>query len=155
MKLGEALTRRKDLETRTTELLHLITDDVTYEEGTTPNSDVSVLMKELDAVLEEHYELVSRINRTNSTTPFNDKSDKTIADAIVVRDMFKKRQGLLQEIIRQSKSRRDRDYNGNVTVYLSQLDTQELRKELDETAKGFRTLDVELQAANWSIDLVD
>ena len=65
MKLGEALARRADLQTRVTELRNRLTSSARIQEGEKPVEDPAVLLKEFEADADELESLVGRVNRAN------------------------------------------------------------------------------------------
>lgn len=154
MKLGEALTRRKDLATRISQVFNDLKGALVHEKEVKPDQDAAKLYIEFNDLLTQHGELIATINRTNSNTPFNDKL--SIADAIAFRDELKSRQTYLDGLIIAARPRRERNYSdpGAVVEYVSQMPAASLRDERDRVAKEYRELDVALQGLNWTVDLV-
>ena len=68
MKLAEALSIRKDLQTRISELTARLVNNVKIQEGDEPAEDPKDLLKELDSCLKQLEEYIYRINVTNMRT---------------------------------------------------------------------------------------
>lgn len=157
MKLGEALTVRKDLETRQKNLLALITTNMVVEDGVTPemsNEEFSSYMTEVVEVFEQRKDLISRINKTNVVTQVED--GQTLADLLLNRAFLKETIEIGRTMLNSAKGRRERGYgDSSVVVYVPRENAAGIRAELDEVSKAFRELDVKIQGLNWTTDLVD
>ena len=89
MKLAEALQIRADLQNRIEQIGTRLVNNATTQEGSEPAESPAELLNELNASLEKHQELVTRINITNSRE-CNDKGE-TLTQLIARRDMLQKK----------------------------------------------------------------
>lgn len=72
MRIGEALTRRGDLQKRVSELRTRLKQSARVQEGDKPHEDPAKLLDEFEAVADELEQLVARINRTNLAIKLGD-----------------------------------------------------------------------------------
>lgn len=89
MKLAEALQIRADIQNRIAQIGTRLQNNATTQEGSEPAENPVELLKELDALLAQHEELVTRINITNSRT--TDDKGETLTRLIARRDMLQKK----------------------------------------------------------------
>ena len=101
MKLAEALSIRKDLQTRISELTARLVNIVKIQEGDEPAEDPKDLLKELDSCLKQLEEYIYRINVTNMRTMCG---KKTLTQLMAERDVLTKRVSVMQEVFRQASS---------------------------------------------------
>ena len=66
MKLAEALTLRGDLQKRASQLHARLNNNAKVQEGESPAEDPRELLTELDGVMAQLEDLITRINLTNS-----------------------------------------------------------------------------------------
>lgn len=92
MKLAEALILRKDLQTRVARIRDRLFANVLVQEGDTPSEDPAELIVRLNETLAELGSLVSKINKTNSSTLLD---GKPLADAITERDIALRKVNIL------------------------------------------------------------
>ena len=95
MKLAEALSIRKDLETRVSQLSTRLMSNVRVQEGDEPTEDPKDLLKELDSCLKQLEEYIYRINLTNMRTMSGEKS---LTQLLAERDVLTKRVSVMQEV---------------------------------------------------------
>ena len=126
MKLAEALNLRADIAKRISQLGSRLGLNALVQEGEKPAENPELLLKELDALVVQQEELISRINLTNA---------KTVSDGKTLTEMIAR--GLRSEI-----------------RILSTVKVSELRKQVDALEKDFRETDVKIQALNWNTELV-
>lgn len=154
MKLGEALTLRKDLGSRYKEVFQRLTSNIVIEKGTEPVFDIEALSKESEALLAQEADLIKRINKTNALTILEDST--SISDLIARRDFLVKLKAHFTTIGGTARPRRERDYGGVAPIeYVPLLDARVATAAQDKVAKEFRELDTKLQELNWSVDLLD
>jgi hypothetical protein len=152
MKLAEALLERKNLKQKIESLSRRAEQYALVQEGDAPQEASVDLLRELDGVAAELAVLIKRINATNMTAHLED--GPTIADAIVNRDMLDLRFEAVNETVEATTSQRNR-YTRNEIKYVVTVNVPELRREADALARERRDLDARIQAANWTIDLLD
>lgn len=156
MKLAEALAQRSDAQKRLEQLRERAVRSARYQEGEPPAEDAAELHTEALAVVEEIEGLVRRINRTNAATEL--EPGLTITDAIARRDALAARRKLAASIADAAIGHGGYGWGRRTRSelrYVTDLSVPELRREADETAKEYRDLDIRLQAANWTTELVE
>jgi hypothetical protein len=150
MKLGEALTRRSDLQTRMVELRNRLTESARVQEGDTPHEDPAALLKEFDAVADELERLIGEINRANLAVRLAD--GRTLTEALARRDSLTLRHQTLRALAEAAAEKHDR-YSRSEIKILSTVAVAEIRKRADDLVRERRELDVAIQEANWANDL--
>ena len=150
MKLAEALSIRKDLQTRIEQLKVRIINNVRIQEGEQPAEDPTDLMKDLDSCLKQLEELIYRINVTNMHAK---SGDKTLTQLMAERDVLTKRVQVLREVFNQASSSSER-YSRSEIKYVTTIDVKAMGKQLDELSSQLRTLDVEIQSINFATELM-
>ena len=94
MKLATALLQRADLQKRLAEINNRMKNNAKVQEGEQPSEKPSELLKELDALLLQLEDLVTRINLTNSKTVLED--GRSITALIAHRDMLGKNEDVIK-----------------------------------------------------------
>lgn len=150
MKLGEALTRRSDLQTRMAELRNRLTASARVQEGDKPHEDPAALLNEFDAVADELEQLVGEINRANLAVRLTD--GRTLTEALARRDSLTLRHQTLRALAEAAAEKHDR-YSRSEIKILSTVAVAEIREKADDLARERRELDVAIQEANWANDL--
>ena len=150
MKLAEALSIRKDLQTRISQLSSRLVSNVKVQEGDEPAEEPKELFKELDNCLKQLEEYIYRINVTNLQTMCG---KKTLTQLMAERDVLTKRVGVMQEVFNQASSTNDR-YSRSEIKYVTTIDIKALRKQIDKLSAQLRQLDIEIQSINFSTELI-
>ncbi len=150
MKLAEALSIRKELQTRIEQLKMRITNNVRIQEGEQPAEEPQELLKELDSCLKQLQELIYRINVTNINAT---SGKKTLTQLMAERDVLTKRLQILREVFNQASSSSER-YSRSEIKYVTTIDVKAMGKQIDKLSSQLRTLDVEIQTINFSTDLM-
>ncbi len=150
MKLAEALSIRKDLQTRIEQLKVRIINNVRIQEGEQPAEDPTDLMKDLNSCLKQLEELIYRINVTNMHAK---SGDKTLTQLMAERDVLTKRVQVLREVFDQASSSSER-YSRSEIKYVTTIDVKAMGKQLDKLSSQLRTLDVEIQSINFATELM-
>ena len=150
MKLAEALSIRKELQTRIEQLKMRITNNVRVQEGEKPAEEPQELLKELDSCLKQLQDLIYRINVTNMHTM---SGKKTLTQLMAERDVLTKRVQILREVFNQASSSSER-YSRSEIKYITTIDVKAMGKQLDKLSSQLRTLDVEIQSINFSTELM-
>src|SRR6266576_2864651 len=86
MKLAEALILRADCQKRIAQLKSRLLTNAKVQEGDKPAETPQELIADLERVSAELLDLIKRINRTNSATPF--AAGGSISDALAERDVL-------------------------------------------------------------------
>lgn len=152
MKLGEALARRTELQGRLDELRTRLRASALVQEGDSPPEDPQQLLSELASDADELEALIASINRTNSATELRD--GMTLTDALARRDVLAMRQGALKSAAEAATAQESR-YSRSEIRMVRTFDVAAARKRTDQLASERRELDAEIQAANWTVELLD
>ena len=158
MKLAEALALRSDAQKRLAQLQDRATSVARYQEGEEPVEDPVALLADARAVCDEIEGLITRINRTNAATDI--EPGVTITDAIARRDVLGLRRRLVVAVA-DSAAGKDGNHNAWARQLRSELreltdvPVSELRREADDLARQHRELDMQIQAANWTTEVVE
>jgi hypothetical protein len=152
MKLAEALILRADCQKRFEQLKVRILRGAKVQEGDQPAENPQELTAELERVANELADLVKRINRTNSTTPFED--GKTISDALAERDVLALKRGLYNDLAQAAAVTQER-YMRTEVKFVSTVNVGEAQKQADALAKAYRELDARIQELNWQTEVVE
>ncbi|WP_456076576.1 DIP1984 family protein [Hoylesella timonensis] len=150
MKLAEALSIRKDLQKKIDQLKTRLVQNVKIQEGDEPAEHPDELLKELDDCLIQLQKLILQINITNIQTQHN---GRTLTDMIAERDVLTKRISILRDMFEQASQGMDR-YSRSEIKYVTTINVKDLNKEIDLYAKKLRKLDMQIQAANFEVDLI-
>lgn len=150
MKLAEALSIRKDLQTRISQLSARLASNVKVQEGDEPAEDPKELFKELDSCLKQLEEYIYRINLTNMRTM---SGEKTLTQLMAERDVLTKRVEVMQNVFNQASSTNER-YSRSEIKFVTTIDIKALRKQIDKLSAQLRQLDIEIQSINFSTDLI-
>ncbi len=150
MKLAEALSIRKDLQTRVEQLKSRLLNNVRIQEGEAPAEEPQELMKELDSCLQQLEELIYRINLTNMHAM---SGKKTLTQLMAERDVLTKRVATLREVFNKASSSSER-YSRTEIKYVTTIDVKALGKQVDKLSSQLRSLDVEIQSINFTTELM-
>lgn len=152
MKLAEALLERKNLKIRIDSLRNRAYQNALIQEGDEVTEDPSQLLAEANDAALQMGLLIQRINATNNVTRL--ESGLTLADAIVERDMLDLRRQNLDFVLNRTAIRQDRVTRTEIK-YVPTIDVAKTRREVDHLAQQRRELDAQIQAANWTAELID
>ncbi len=150
MKLAEALSIRKDLQTRVDQLKARILNNVRIQEGEKPAEEPVELLKELDSCLNQLRELIYRINLTNMNTNCD---GKPVTQLMAERDVLLKRVQVLRDVFNQASTTTER-YSRSEIKYVTTIDVKAMAKQLDKLATQLRELDVKIQSVNFTTELM-
>jgi len=152
--IGEALTRRADLQKRVAQLETRLQSSVIVQEGEEPPERPEELMSELDGVFDELERLIAQINHTNATTRL--PTGETVTQALARRDVLGLRASALRGAIRTAADRGPfARYSRSEIRSVRQIRVGELQALVDARARELRELDDRLQQHNWTTPLVE
>ncbi len=151
MKLAEALLTRSEMQNQLDNLEQLVTANLKVQEGDQPGEDPESLLAEAMRVNEEFCALTVRINRTNAVATLPD--GRLLADALAEREKRRRQRHFLNNIALSTHSRDFRVTRSEIKTVLT-LDVAALQKQIDATSKALRLLEIAIQGANWTIDLM-
>ncbi|MGA8746055.1 MAG: DIP1984 family protein [Solirubrobacterales bacterium] len=152
MRLGEALARRAELQSRLVELRERLSMSTLVQEGDSPPENPDTLIEALDQAADELEQLIANINRTNAQTEF--RSGRTLTDALAQRDVLGLRHGALKAAADATAQQRARYSRSEIRV-ITTFDVGAIRNRLDQLARERRELDADIQALNWTVDLAE
>lgn len=152
MKLAEGLSLRKDLQTRVAQLKERLMNNVKVYDGDDPMEKPEELMKEFDRCLNQLEKLIFRINKTNmqAISP----NGKTLTQMMAERDVLKIRVGILRYVFNYASSKPER-YSHTEIKYVVTIDAVQLGKQVDKLSQQYRELDMEIQALNFTTELLE
>jgi hypothetical protein len=150
MKLGEALAQRAELQSRLGQVRDRLRVSALIQEGDEPPEDPAPLLAELDEIASELERLIGNINRTNATTRL--PSGATLTEALARRDVLGMRHSALKAVADATIQQQAR-YSRSEIRLVRTFDVADVRKRVDSLAREQRQLDVEIQAANWTVEL--
>ena len=152
MKLAEALALRADMQKRISGLGNRAEESAQVQEGEQPPENPEELLAQLDDLFAQLALLIARINRTNLSATLADGT--TLTDALARRDVLALRFRTLDSIANAAAAKQSR-YSRSEIKSVATLNVGTLRKQLDEIAQQRRELEGQLQAANWTVDLLE
>lgn len=151
MKLAEALQERADTNRAIEQLQARFYHNVLVQEGEQTAEDPQNLKEKLDAALERLMYLIACINLTNSKTCID---GETLTEKIARKDMLQIKLGAYKNVASAASQTVDRARNSEIKIKPA-ISVAEWQKEIDAMSKELRLLDNQLQAANWSTDLIE
>ena len=151
MKLAQALILRSDTQKRIEQLKVRLLSNAKMQENEKPSEDPKLLLKELDKLTSELFRLICSINLTNSSAKFDGMS---LTEMIAKKDALTLKANVLREFATSASQKVDLYSNSEIKI-LSTVDVAALQKQVDALSKEIRELEMKLQGANWSVDLVE
>src|SRR5579884_652101 len=150
MKLGEALTLRKDLQVRIEQIRARLRASAVAQEGEEPVEDPNAMLEELGRLADELERVIERINRTNLATMLPD--GRSLTTALARRDSLNLRQTVLRQLADAAGERQQRYGRAEIRI-LPTVNVAAIRRQIDGLAQERRLLDAALQETNWTTDL--
>ena len=151
MKLAQALILRSDTQKRIEQLKVRLLSNAKTQENEKPSEDPKLLLKELDKLTSELFTLICSINLTNSSAKFDGVS---LTEMIAKKDALSLKANVLREFATSASQKVDLYSNSEIKI-LSTVDVAALQKQVDALSKEIRELEMKLQEANWTVDLVE
>ncbi len=151
MKLANALSQRAELQTRIRQLETRLYNNAQVQEGERPAEDPEKLLRELEEDYIRLEELISAINRTNSTARTED--GRTLSDLLARRDCLKGKLGILRNFLENASALVRRRTVGEIRIK-SAVDVRALQKTVDGLSKELRELEETIQEKNWTTELL-
>ncbi len=143
------MARRAELQARLGEVRDRLRVSALAQEGDRPAEDPEPLLSELDAIAVELEKLIADINRTNAVARI---SSGTLTEALARRDVLGLLHGALKAVA-DSTAQQQARYSRSEIRLVRTFDVGAVRSRVDELARDRRQLDVEIQNANWTVDL--
>ncbi len=149
-KLGEALARRAELQARLGEVRDRLRVSALAQEGDRPAEDPEPLLEELEDIATKLESLIAQINHTNVVTRLS--SGQTLTQALARRDVLGVLHGALKAVADATAQQQAR-YSRSEIRLVRTFDVSAVRSRVDQLARDRRQLDVEIQNANWTVEL--
>lgn len=154
MKLSEALSLRKDLLTRISQLESRLQNNVTAQEGDEPAEKPEELFAELKRCVEQLEYYIYQINVTNTQVTADNGTPLT--KLLAKRDALSKHIRLLQMAFDTASAVNNNNrYSRSEIKSVATIDIKALRKQVDELSQQYRLLDMEIQTLNFKYDLIE
>ena len=153
MKLSEALSLRKDLLTRISQLESRIQNNVTVQEGDEPAEKPEELFAELKRCVEQLEHYIYQINVTNMQVIADNGTPLT--KLLAKRDALGKHIRLLRTAFDTASAVNNNRYSRSEIKNVATVDVKTLRKQVDELSQKYRLLDMEIQTLNFKYDLIE
>jgi hypothetical protein len=150
MKLAEALILRADCQKRFEQLKARVLRSAKVQEGDAPPENPQEVLGELERVAAELADLIKRINRTNSSTPF--AAARTLSDALAERDVLSLRRAAYVSLAEAAAVTQNL-YSRSEVKFVSTVNVAEVQRQADALAKEYRELDARIQEMNWKTEL--
>jgi hypothetical protein len=154
--LGEALADRASKKKQLEQVGARAAAVARYQEGEQPAENAEELLDKGRMLIDELRELARRINRTNSVTELD--PGFTLTDALALRDGYAAQYKLVTGIADAGAGGRGVGWARQLRSELQQVSAvrvADLRAEADQIAESRRRLDVRIQQAGWSTELLD
>jgi hypothetical protein len=151
MKVAEALILRADCQKRFAQLKARLLNNVKVQEGDQPAEEPLELVAEIERVAQELFDLIKRINKTNSATMV--AAGKTVSDLLAERDVIGLRRTAYAELATNASARQDR-FTRSEIKFVSTVKVAEFQKQADDLAKQYRETDARIQELNWQTELL-
>jgi hypothetical protein len=152
MKLAEALLLRADLQKKLASLRDRISRNTIVQEGEKPAEDPNELLKQMVMVCERFKKLVFAINVANLNAQTG--KGRSLTEALAERDSV-----VIEHSIRSaaaaSATKPPERYGVKEIRWIKTVSVETLQKSVDDIAMRLRELNVEIQAANWQIEVQD
>lgn len=156
MLLGEALAERASKKKQLEQVEARAVSVARYQEGEQPAENAGELLDTGRRLVGELRELARRINRTNSATELD--PGFTLTDALAERDGYAAQYKLVTAVADAGAGAKSHMWGRQLRSELQQIaavGVAELRAEADRIAEARRNLDVRIQQAGWSTELLD
>lgn len=154
MQLAQALAMRADAAKRIEQVRSRIGAAARHPDGEEPAEDLLGLLADVDTQAMELENLMRRINRTNTSALVVD--GMTLTDALARRDALRVRHSVWSRAA-EAAAEDPYGYRLSRTEVRSvpAVPVGDLRRVVDEIAREIRTLDLQIQQANWQVSLIE
>jgi hypothetical protein len=158
MLLGEALADRASKKRQLEQVEARAASVARFQEGEQPPENADELLDQGRRLIGELRDLARRINRTNSATELD--AGFTLTDALAMRDAYAAQYRLVTAIGDAGAGGVGRGIGWGRQLrselqQVSAVRVADLRAEADQIAEARRRLDVRIQQAGWSTELLD
>ena len=151
MKLAEALAMRNGHQAHIQDLEQRLRRSSQVQMGDNPPENPEDLLSDMERTFQELQRLISAIDRTNSHAT---TEGKTLAELLIERNLLRSRQHILERLLAEASIRTVRQTKSEIRI-VTTIRVAQIQKDIDALGAEYRRLDMMLQAANWSIDLIE
>lgn len=151
MKLATALSERSDLQKRLCQLESRLRNNARVQEGETPAEDPMQLLEELDSIVTNLENLVTKINLTNARTIIG---GETLTAMLSHRDALQQKNNTMRSFLNEAGNLVSRATRSEIKIK-STVPVSQLQKQVDDLSKEIRLLDEKIQESNWTTDLIE
>ena len=153
MKLSEALSRRRDLQMRISQLESRLQSNVMVQEGEKPVEEPKELFAELGECVKQLKYFIYQINVTNMQVIAED--GRTLTKMLAEREALVTHMSLLRSMIEKASGVNNVRYSRSEIKNVLTFDVKAVRKQVDSLSQEYRLLDMEIQTMNFNNDLVE
>jgi len=150
MKIAEALLLKADMDSKITSLTERIKKYAVVQEGTEPHEDPRKLIKKVNGVTADRFDLARRIQAANARAKTAD--GRSVSDVLLHREMLRWQSHVIKQAIEATQKEPDR-YRLAELKWVSVIDVEKMQKQLDDFSKRLREANAAIQEANWREDL--
>ena len=152
MKLSEALSLRKDLQARISQLESRLQGNVMVQEGEEPIEKPAELFAELKGCVKQLEYYIFQINVTNMQVTADD--GRPMTKLLAEREALGTQICLLRKVLETASGKNVR-YSRMEIKTIPTIDAKALRKQVDDLSQQYRLLDMQIQTLNFKYDLVE
>jgi hypothetical protein len=150
MKIAELLLHRAAARRKLDSLRTRIDKNARVQEDTVAHEEAAHLLEAALAANDELARAILAIHEANLRGRLAD--GRSLTAAIAERDRLKGEHSLLMAAVTSATTVNDR-YSGREIRWVSTLDVAEIQRRADDCAMRLRDLNVELQRANWAVEV--
>jgi len=151
MKLAEALAMRNGHQAHIQDLEQRLRRSSQVQMGDNPPENPEELLSDMERTFRELQRLISAIDRTNSHAT---AEGKTLAELLIERNLLRSRQHILERLLAEASIRSVRQTKSEIR-FVTTIRIPQIQKDIDALGAEYRRLDMVLQAANWSVELIE
>ncbi|MCG2572947.1 MULTISPECIES: DIP1984 family protein [Acinetobacter] len=151
MKLAEALLLRSDQQKQLASLKQRIEANVLIQEGDEPSEDPNVLLEQAFQLNSALQELIYQIHRTNAAAHL--ANGQALLKLLIQRDRYIEQHRILIATIQSSQSDAHR-YSSREIKWKKTITVSKIQLQADDIAHKLRELNMQIQSANWQIELM-
>lgn len=152
MKLAEALMVRSDLQKKLYSLQSRLNKNVLVQEGDEPSEEPVSLLGQIFDVQESLHALIIKIHKTNANVVFSDGRD--LLSVLSERDTLMAKHKVISTMLENASKEPDR-YSYREIKWQKTINVEAYQRQADDIALALRQLNIDIQAKNWEVDLLE
>jgi hypothetical protein len=150
MKIAEALLLRADMQKRLESLRDRISKNVVVQEGEQPAENPEKLLADAMRIAEEFQKMIFSINKANLSG--KTARSRSLTEAIAERDALVLKHSILNTAVNSAVKPPDR-FGLREIRWVKAVEIKPLQDQVETLAKQIREVNIEIQAANWQIEI--